>query len=147
MIAWFLRPTYYISIQYFFFKNVILGHLGGAVKHLTLAQIMISRFITLNPTSGSPLSVQSLLWILYPPPSLPHPRLCMLSKINILRKSVILGHPGWLSWLSVLLSVLAQVRISRFVSSSPASCSERSLLGILSLSLTLCSSPTCVLSK
>ena len=30
------------------------------VKHLTLAQVMISRFVSLSPTSGSVLTAQSL---------------------------------------------------------------------------------------
>ena len=50
------------------------------------------------------------------------------------------GTPGWLSRLSTQLLVLAQVMISRFVSSSPASGSTLTagnLLGILSLSLPL----------
>ena len=45
-----------------------------------------------------------------------------------------LGSPGWLSWLSVQLLVLAQVKISQFVGSSLASGSvlaSQSLLGIL----------------
>ena len=49
-----------------------------------------------------------------------------------------LGTPGWLNLLSVQLLILAQVMISQFVSSSPASGSVltvRSLLGILSPSL------------
>ena len=57
-----------------------------------------------------------------------------------------LGAPGWLSWLSFWLLVSPQVMISRFVSSSPASCSMlwtvRSLLGIFSLSLSFSTPPT-----
>ena len=34
------------------------------VKHLTFAQVMISRFVGLNPTLGSMLTAQSLLGIL-----------------------------------------------------------------------------------
>ena len=55
------------------------------------------------------------------------------------------GAPGWLSRLSVQLLVLAQVVISWFVSSNPTSGSVltvRSLLGILSPSLSLCPSYT-----
>ena len=42
-----------------------IWHLGGAwvaqwVKHLTSAQVMISRFVSLSPTSGSVLTAQSL---------------------------------------------------------------------------------------
>ena len=55
-----------------------------------------------------------------------------------------LGVPGWFSQLSLWLLVSAQVMISQFVSSSPASgpvMSPQSLLGILSLSLSLCPLP------
>ena len=48
--------------------------------------------------------------------------------------------PGWLSWLSVRLLILAQVMISRFVSLSPrlgSALTVWNLLGILSLSLSL----------
>ena len=51
---------------------------------------------------------------------------------------------GWLSWLSDRLLVLAQAMISWFMSSNPVLGSvltEQSLLGILSLSLSLCPSP------
>ena len=54
------------------------------------------------------------------------------------------GTPGWLSRLSDQLLTPAQVMISRFVGSSPASGSALtvwSLLLILSLSLSLCPSP------
>ena len=50
----------------------------------------------------------------------------------------ITGAPGWLSWLSVRLLFSAQVMISWFTGSSPASGSvltARSLLGILPASL------------
>ena len=36
------------------------GCLGGSVKHLTLAQVMISQFESSSPTSGSVLTAQSL---------------------------------------------------------------------------------------
>ena len=36
------------------------GCLGGSVKHPTSAQVMISRFVGLSPTSGYVLTVQSL---------------------------------------------------------------------------------------
>ena len=61
----------------------------------------------------------------------------------------ILGEPGWLSRLSVQLLISAQVTISRFVGSSPVSGSAltvRSLLGILSLSLSLFAPPSLALS-
>ena len=50
------------------------------------------------------------------------------------------GTPGWLSWVSIWLLVLAQVTISQFVKSSPASgfvLTAWSLLAILSLPLSL----------
>ena len=43
------------------------------VKRPTAAQIMISWFMSSSPTSGSALTVQSLLGILSPPLSLPLP--------------------------------------------------------------------------
>ena len=49
-----------------------------------------------------------------------------------------LGAPGWLSWLSIRLFVLAQVIISLFMSSSPTLSSELTVwsrIGILSPSL------------
>ena len=54
-----------------------------------------------------------------------------------------LGTPGWLSRLNTLLLISTQVMISRFMSSSPTLGSARSaqsLLGILSLSLSVCPS-------
>ena len=48
------------------------------VKHPTLAQVMISQFMGLNPTSGSALTVPSLLGILILLLSLPLP--CSLSQ-------------------------------------------------------------------
>ena len=59
------------------------------------------------------------------------------------------GAPGWPSGLSIQLLVWAQVMISWFVTLRPASgcaLTARSLLGILSLTLSLCSSPACSLS-
>ena len=38
----------------------IKGHLGGSVKHLTSAQVMISQFMGLSPMSGSVLTAQDL---------------------------------------------------------------------------------------
>ena len=46
-----------------------------SVKHWSLAQIMISRFMSVSPTSGYLLSAQSPLWILCLPVSLPFPYL------------------------------------------------------------------------
>ena len=64
-----------------------------SVKHPTLAQVMISQFMSSAPTSGSLLSGQSLLGILCPLLSAPPPLMCMhtcvhacslpLLKINI----------------------------------------------------------------
>ena len=62
----------------------------------------------------------------------------------------IVGAPGWLSQLGVQLLVPAQVMISQFVSSSPASGSlltAQSLPGILSLPLSLCPSSTLSVSQ
>ena len=46
-------------------KDILKVHLQGtwvaqSVKHLTSAQLMISRFVGLSPTSGSVLTAQSL---------------------------------------------------------------------------------------
>ena len=48
-----------------------------SVECPTLAQIMLSWFLSSSPTSGSLLLAQSLLWILCLP-SLPFPSLCSL---------------------------------------------------------------------
>ena len=53
------------------------------VKHLTLAQVVISRFMSSSPASGLLLSVQSLLGILSPSLSVP-PQLMLSLKINTL---------------------------------------------------------------
>ena len=56
-----------------------------SVRLLILAQVMISQFMSSSPTSGSALTVQTLLWILSLSPSLsvPPPLTCVLSlKIN-----------------------------------------------------------------
>ena len=55
-----------------------LGRLG--VRLLISAQVLISRFVGLSPTSGSTLTVQGLLGILSPPLSLPLPCLCSLNQ-------------------------------------------------------------------
>ena len=59
-------------------------------KRRTLAQVMISQFVGLSPTSGSLLSAQSLLQILSPFLSLPLAHSCFLSQkyINI-KKSIL----------------------------------------------------------
>ena len=60
------------------------------------------------------------------------------------------GAPGWLSWLSIQLLVLAQVMISQFMGLSPASGSvltcRASLEFSLSLSLSLSAPPPLALS-
>ena len=86
---------------------MMLGCLGAQlVVHPTLAQVMLSRFVSSSPVSGSVLIAGSL----GPAsdsvsPSLSAPPLLVLSlslknKINIKKK---LGAPGWLSRLSVRL--------------------------------------------
>ena len=58
-----------------------------SVERLTSAQVMISRFLSLSPTSGSLLSVQSRLRILCLPSLCPSPAHApALSKINIKKK-------------------------------------------------------------
>ena len=54
-------------------KNIRLGAAGGAqlVKLLVSAQVTISRLVGSSPTSGSVLTVQSLLGILSLPLSAP----------------------------------------------------------------------------
>ena len=76
---------------------------------------MISQFVGLSPMSGSLLSVQSLLWILCPPLSLPLPCFLSLSKINIKNMK---NRGAWVGHLVKHLTS-AQVMISRFVGSSP----------------------------
>ena len=49
------------------------GHLGGLVKCVTLAQVVILRFVGSSPTSGSVLAARSLLRVLCLPHSLPLP--------------------------------------------------------------------------
>ena len=59
---------------------------------------------------------------------------------SLILKQIIIGAPGWLSWLRVRLLVWAQGMISRFVRLSPMSGSVltvQSLLGILCLPLSL----------
>lgn len=59
------------------------------------------------------------------------------------------GTPGWLSWLSTQLSISAQVMISQFASSSPASgslCCRCRACFRCSVPLALCPSPTCTVS-
>ena len=70
-----------------------------SVKHLTSAQVTISQFVSSSPTSGSLLSVQSLLQTLRLPISARSPPPLSLS----LKNKNIEGAPGWLSLLSVQL--------------------------------------------
>ena len=56
-----------------------------SVECLSLAQTMISRFLSLNPTSGSLLSAQSPHQALHPPLTAPSTSLS-LSKVNIKKK-------------------------------------------------------------
>ena len=43
-------------------KKIIWGgHLGDSVERLTSAQVMISRFVSSSPTSGSALSLEPAL--------------------------------------------------------------------------------------
>ena len=56
------------------------------------------------------------------------------------------GTPGWLSWLSTQLLILAQVMISSFVRSSPT-LTVQGLLGIVSLPLSLPHPPTLKINK
>ena len=70
---------------------------------------------------------------------------CWPPQVQVKRKER--GTPGWLSQLSIGLLVSAQVMISQFMSSSPTSGSTlivQSLLGILTLSFSLCPSPALV---
>ena len=99
--------------------------MAQSVERPTSAQVMISRFVSSNPASGSVLTAQSL----EPAsdsvsPSLSAPPLLALSlsKINIFKIFFLKkGTRGaWVAQ-SVERPPSAQVMISRFVSSSPAS--------------------------
>ena len=85
------------------------GHLGGSVQRPTLAQVMISQFMSLRLVSASLLSAQSLLWILHvrllAPPSLSHV-LYISSKINKLKKKL----SGHADIFSLLLNFLVKYR-------------------------------------
>ena len=85
-----------------------------SVRLLVSAQVMISQFMSLSPASGSVLTAQSLepasdSVSLCPSPA----RTLSLSKIN----------KHWGAWVaqSVERPTSAQIMISRFLSSSPAS--------------------------
>ena len=45
---------------YFKYSQFRGAWVAQSVKHLTLAQVMISRFVSLSPVSGSVLTAQSL---------------------------------------------------------------------------------------
>ena len=64
-----LHPSYFsmYPLRMRIFQGACVAHL---VKCLTLAQAMISRFVSSSPALGSLLSAQSLLGILCLPPSL-----------------------------------------------------------------------------
>ena len=51
--------------QFLFFKTIQGTWVAQSVKHLTSVQVMISRFMSSSPVSGSVLTVQSLLGILF----------------------------------------------------------------------------------
>ena len=107
----------------------------------TLVLVTNSRFASLSPTSGSVLSAGSLLQFLSAPP--PQARSVSLKNkhlhVSILYTCMYLYVRMCInSQLSIQLLISAQVMISRFTSSSPASGSvltARSLLGILPLPL------------
>ena len=67
-------------------ENSGRGHLGGSVsKRSTSAQVVISRFMSLSPTSGSVLTAQSLEPAsdsVSPSLSVPPPLTLFVSQIN-----------------------------------------------------------------
>ena len=97
--------------------------MAQSVKHLTLAQVMISRFVSSSPTLGSVLTAQSLepaSDLVSPSLSAP-PLLALslsLSKINNIKKKL---DSLWGAWVahSVGHPTSAQVMISQSMSSSP----------------------------
>ena len=104
-----------------------------------------------SPVSGSALPAQSPWQIirlaLSAPPLLSH--VCALA-LSLSLKNKHVEVPGWLSHLSVQLLISGRVRISRFCELEPhiRLCADlaQNLLGILSLSLSLCPSPALTLS-
>ena len=80
----------HITLRLFLKVHSLLGTWGAQlVKHLTLAQVMISQLVGSSPASGSVLTAQSLqpVWDSVPAP--PRLVLCLslslsLSKINII---------------------------------------------------------------
>ena len=80
--------TSFPSLSLSFSLSKINKHLWGIwmgqlVEHLTLAQVMISRFTSSNPTSGLLLSVRSLFWILCPLSPWPSLAGALYLKMNI----------------------------------------------------------------
>ena len=80
-------------MRIFILKTCIEGRLGGSVGYVSdsiSAQVTISQFVSSSSTSGSVLTVLSLLGILCPPLSLLLPHLCARSlslKINKLKNT------------------------------------------------------------
>ena len=64
--------------------NRMVGQLGGSVKLLTLAQVVISQFMSSSPTSSFVLTAAEPTWdYLSPSLSVPLPlTLCLSLKIN-----------------------------------------------------------------
>ena len=96
-----------VTLIYSYEKMYYIVHLRGSwvaqsVRHLTSAQVMISRFVSSSPVSGSKLTVRSLLGILSP--SLSAPTLLALYQSikcsdnphfpNLLRLQLSAGHSG-----------------------------------------------------
>ena len=74
----YVKHIIFSSIR--FISLPIVGHLGDqSIKHPTLAQVMITRFVGSSPASDSALTAQSLLGILSLPRSLPLPSTFSLS--------------------------------------------------------------------
>ena len=75
--------------------------MAQSVKHLTLAQVMISQFVSLKPVSGSVVTAQSLEPAsnsVSPSLSVPPLLVLCLSKINVKKKKIEsdaqLSHPS-----------------------------------------------------
>ena len=78
-----LEQKYVTEVTYWNNKEKLRGAwVAQSVKHLTLAQVMISRFTGSSPALGSVLAVQSLLRILCLPLSAAPPPLVLSLKIN-----------------------------------------------------------------
>ena len=114
--------------------------MAQSVGRPTLAQVTISRFVSLSSASGSVLTAQglepamdSVSPSLYAPLPSRTPSLS-LSKINI-KNFLKVGAPGWLSRLRIRFLVSAQVMISQLCGFKPSVLAAQSLLGILPLPL------------